>query len=471
MNSFSVSCPFGQQAQRPASVWFSIGAIVTRHCRCAATISANQPIHSIPQTAPGCAANSGILRQRPDAASCHANTTIRSDQPVTYLTKGFRDELAPVAERAREPIADLTTQLTEIEAPTNDEGDRADVLEGVLRERGFDDVRHDDLHDVTGVIRGKRSDTCVLLAAHIDTVFPRNVDVTVTREGDRLKAPGVGDNTISVATVVQLKSVLEELGIQPDVDIMITGNVGEEGLGDLRGMRAVMDANAHIGAAIAVEGHALGRITHQGVGSRRLEVTITGPGGHSWGDFGRPSAIHAAANLIADLDRIELPQNPKTSFNVGILEGGISVNTIAPSARMVIDMRSLEQDALETLVSKVRECIDATATDEISVQTTVVGDRPAGRLSANQGLVPIAREALALVEIESSLDASSTDANIPISRNIPAICIGVASGGNAHREDEYIDLELVPTGVTQLAMVTLEAARLLASNELAITEN
>ncbi len=387
---------------------------------------------------------------------------------MSYLTRKVRDQLAAAAQRAREPIAKLTTLLTEVPAPTNDEGDRAKLLARILDERGFKDVRTDELHNVTAVIPGKRSDRCVLLAAHSDTVFPRSVDVSVTREGNRLRAPGVGDNTISIATVVHLRTLLAELGIVPDVDIMVTGNVGEEGLGDLRGMRAVMDANPSVGAAIAVEGHALGRITHQGVGSRRLEVLITGPGGHSWGDFGRPSAIHAAGRLVARLDAITLLGNPKTTLNVGILEGGISVNTIAPEARLVIDMRSLEQDALESLVRSVSTQIDAIATHDLSTQTTVVGDRPAGRLPADQGLVPIAREALALVDIDASLDASSTDANIPISRGIPAICIGVASGGNAHREDEYIDLDLVPAGMTQLAMVTLEAARLLAEGRLEI---
>ncbi len=235
-------------------------------------------------------------------------------------------------------------------------------------------------------------------------------------------------------------------------------------------MRAVMDANPEIGAAVAVEGHALGRITHQGVGSRRLEVTLTGPGGHSWGDFGRPSAIHAAAKLVAQLDAIPLPAEPKTTLNVGILTGGISVNTIAPDARMVIDMRSLDQDALERLVREAERRIAAARTNDITVDSKVVGDRPAGRLPEDQGLVPIARASLELLDIDPTLDASSTDANIPISRRIPAVCIGVASGGHAHREDEYIDLELVPTGVTQLAMVTLEAARLLGNDELKIVD-
>lgn len=389
---------------------------------------------------------------------------------MTFLTSAFRDQLAPVTRDAKEPIAELTLRLSAIPAPTNDEGERASALATILRDAGFDDVTVDDLDDVTGRIRGRRSDRAVLLAAHTDTVFPRSVDVTPRREGDRLFGPGIGDNTISIATVVVLKSLLDRLGIVPDVDIIVTGNVGEEGLGDLRGMRAVMDANPEIGAAVAVEGHALGRITHQGVGSRRLEVTLTGPGGHSWGDFGRPSAIHAAAKLVAQLDAIPLPAEPKTTLNVGILTGGISVNTIAPDARMVIDMRSLDQDALERLVSEAERRIVAARTNDITVDSKVVGDRPAGRLPEDQGLVPIARASLELLDIDPTLDASSTDANIPISRRIPAVCIGVASGGHAHREDEYIDLELVPTGVTQLAMVTLEAARLLGNDELKIVD-
>lgn len=389
---------------------------------------------------------------------------------MTFLTSAFRDQLAPVARDAKEPIAELTLRLSAIPAPTNDEGERASALASILRDAGLDDVTVDDLDDVTGRIRGRRSDRAVLLAAHTDTVFPRSVDVTPRREGDRLFGPGIGDNTISIATVVVLKSLLDRLGIVPDVDIIVTGNVGEEGLGDLRGMRAVMDANPEIGAAVAVEGHALGRITHQGVGSRRLEVTLTGPGGHSWGDFGRPSAIHAAAKLVAQLDAIPLPAEPKTTLNVGILTGGISVNTIAPDARMVIDMRSLDQDALERLVREAERRIAAARTNDITVDSKVVGDRPAGRLPEDQGLVPIARASLELLDIDPTLDASSTDANIPISRRIPAVCIGVASGGHAHREDEYIDLELVPTGVTQLAMVTLEAARLLGNDELKIVD-
>ena len=234
--------------------------------------------------------------------------------------------------RTPKAVAELTLRLSAIPAPTNDEGERASALATILRDAGFDDVTVDDLDDVTGRIRGRRSDRAVLLAAHTDTVFPRSVDVTPRREGDRLFGPGIGDNTISIATVVVLKSLLDRLGIVPDVDIIVTGNVGEEGLGDLRGMRAVMDANPEIGAAVAVEGHALGRITHQGVGSRRLEVTLTGRVA-TVGRFRRQR--HSRRREAGGAARCHpASAEPKTTLNVGILTGGISVNTIAPDARM-----------------------------------------------------------------------------------------------------------------------------------------
>lgn len=385
---------------------------------------------------------------------------------MTFLTPEFRDRAGTVAVQYLEPIADLTTKLAEIASPTGDEIDRARLVADILRAESFETVSIDTLNDVTGRIKGMDSSKTLLIAAHIDTVFPRSVDVSVKRDDNRLHGPGVGDNTISVAAVALLRRIFEDLEVTPEVDILITGNVGEEGLGDLRGMRAVIDAHPDIGAAIALEGHSLGCVTHVGVGSRRLEVTFSGPGGHSWGAFGRPSAIHAAAQVVCRLDTIELPTDPKTTLNVGLFEGGISVNTIAPQARLVIDMRSVEQAKLETLVTEVNRIISDAATSEMKADVTIVGDRPAGRLPHDRGVAGIASEALRLLGLEPIFHPSSTDANIPISRNIPSACIGLASGGNVHREDEYIDLDPVPTGLTQLILVTLETARLLRAGRL-----
>jgi acetylornithine deacetylase/succinyl-diaminopimelate desuccinylase-like protein len=362
-----------------------------------------------------------------------------------------------------EPIVELTSEIAAVPAPTNDEGERAAFVFQKLQQLGYDDVRIDDLHNVTGRVRGKDSSTCLLLAGHLDTVFPRDVPLTVRREGDVLAGPGIGDNSVSVAAVALVAQALDRLGIVPAVDLVVTGNVGEEGLGDLRGMRAVVDSLPEIGGAIAVEGHSLGRITHRAVGSRRLRVTVTGPGGHSWGAAGLPSAIHHLARLVAHLDDIPLSANPKTSFNAGIFQGGISVNTIAPEAVAVLDMRSTSADALRELVGHVEDVLAMPAPPGITVTVDVVGDRPAGELPADAGLVPIATEVLKELGFEVALDASSTDANIPISRGIPSICIGLTTGGNVHRVDEYIHISPLAQGFAQLLLTTIRSAEAIAA--------
>ncbi len=365
-----------------------------------------------------------------------------------------------------EPIAELAAAIAAVPAPTNDEAERARFVAEKLTALGHSDVTVDHLSDVVGRLPGKDSSRALLLAAHIDTVFPRDTQISVSREGDVLAAPGIGDNSVSVAAVAMVGQALEQLGHTPAVDILVTGNVGEEGLGDLRGMCAVVDSLPHLGGAIAVEGHSLGRITNRAVGSRRLRVTVTGPGGHSWGDAGRPSAIHAIAGLVTRLDGIELSRDPKTTLNVGLVSGGISVNTIAPEASIVIDMRSTSAESLARLIARVEQEIAQTGFEQISVKTETVGDRPAGELPQDRGLVPIGIAVLRSLGIEATCDASSTDANIPISRGIPAMCIGLTSGGNVHRVDEFIRLRPLATGFAQLVLNTIIASDSIANDSL-----
>ncbi|MGB3304850.1 MAG: M20/M25/M40 family metallo-hydrolase [Thermomicrobiales bacterium] len=375
--------------------------------------------------------------------------------------------VASVAESLIADIIALTTELTEVPAPTNDEAERATVVHRVLTESLYEDVTTDHLANVVGRLPGRMTGgPSVLLAAHIDTVFPRDVPIRVTRRGDVLAAPGVGDNTVSVATVAMFATALDRLGIVPATDIHVTGNVGEEGLGDLRGMRAVVDSLPNLGAAIAVEGHSLGRITNRAVGSKRFRVTVTGPGGHSWGDAGRASAIHALARIVSRLSEIPLGTDPKTSLNVGLFEGGISVNTIAPEATAVIDMRSIGAEALARLVDQVEKTIRSAGSKELSVRIEVVGDRPAGEMPLDRGIVPIGISVLKQLGIDAICDASSTDANIPISRGIPSMCIGLTTGGNAHRVDEFIRLEPLAKGFTQLILTTLAVSDALAAGTL-----
>lgn len=362
-----------------------------------------------------------------------------------------------------EPIIKLTTELTEIPAPSNDESDRARAVQHVLEEKGYDDVRVDDIFNVTGRIPGKDRSKSLLVAAHTDTVFPREVDLTVTRDGDTLHGPGVGDNTVAVATVAMLKEAFEKLGVTPAIDIVVTGNVGEEGLGDLRGMKAVCAALPDMVGAIAVEGHALGGVTHDAVGSRRYRVTVTGLGGHSWGQAGTPSAIHHLAQMIAAMDNIPLTSDPKTSFNAGIVQGGISVNTIAPEAVAVLDMRSTSAEALEALVSEVDAVLAMPRPTGVEVSVEVVGDRPAGSQPSDGVLVKIADDVLTELGFTSIRhEPGSTDANVPIALGIPAICIGVTTGSYAHREDEFINISPIPKGFAHLITVILKSAEALA---------
>lgn len=365
-----------------------------------------------------------------------------------------------------EPIATLAATVAAVPAPTGDESERAVLVSETLSRLGYDDVVTDKLFDVIGRISGATEAPALLLAGHTDTVFPRDTPITITRTGDILAGPGIGDNSLSVAAVAMVKDALAQLEFVPPVDMFVTGNVGEEGLGDLRGMRAVMDALPQVGAAIAVEGHSLGRVTNRAVGSRRLKVTVTGPGGHSWGDAGRPSAIHELARLVTSLDAIELAADPKTSLNVGLFTGGISVNTIAPDATAIIDMRSVSADSLAALVADVERRIAGVVVPGIDLHVEVVGDRPAGALPDDSGLVPIAVDVLAALGMEAICDASSTDANIPISRGIPSMCIGLTTGGNVHRVDEYIRIRPIATGFSQLLLNIILATQALAKGRL-----
>ncbi len=377
---------------------------------------------------------------------------------MSLLTSTLVAQVSAIAGQLVEPIAALTTVIASVPAPTNDEAARAQVVSDCLTRLGHSDVRIDEISDVVGRLPGRDSSKALLLAAHIDTVFPIETEINVSRTGDVLAAPGIGDNSLSVAAVAMVGKALEQLGRELPVDVYVTGNVGEEGLGDLRGMRAVIDQLPMLGGVIAVEGHSLGRITHKAVGSRRLRITVNGPGGHSWGDAGRPSAIHALARLVARLDEIELIRDPKTTLNVGLFEGGISVNTIAPDATIVIDMRSTSPESLHRLIRRVEEEIAHVETTELSVAIETVGDRPAGEVSRSRGMVPIGIDVLRALGIDATCDASSTDANIPISRGIPAMCIGLTTGGNVHRVDEFVRLRPLATGFAQLLLNTIVAA-------------
>jgi tripeptide aminopeptidase len=370
------------------------------------------------------------------------------------------DALAP-------DVLSLTRKVAEIPAPTNDEGERTRFFRERAEHLGLK-VTCDDIGDVVATIPGRLSPGAgaksLLVAAHLDTVFGRDVALEVASSEGRMAGPGIGDNSLAVATALLLPTLFERAGVKPAVNVLITGNVGEEGLGNLRGIRQVMDDHPDVGAVIALEGHNLGRVTHVAVGSRRYRVTAIGPGGHSWGDFGQPSAIHVLAKFIADLDAIPLPRMPKTTLNVGTIEGGVSVNTIAPSVSCLLDLRSTDESSLQRLSERVtRLAAKHSRTDGVTLTLETIGERPAGVAPVDSPVVKMATATLNVLGVEATLDASSTDANVPIAAGIPAVCIGLTSGGNVHRVDEFIDTAPVPVGIAQLGLLSLAICELLAA--------
>lgn len=357
-------------------------------------------------------------------------------------------------------IVDLAVAIQQIPAPTFDEEARAGFVETQFVQLGLEDVQQDELHNVYGCYRGVGEDDPLFLTAHTDTVFSKETDHAVRRGADRVHGAGIADNSLGVAALLTVARSITDLGLQCSRDIWFVANVGEEGLGDLRGMRAVLDRFGDQGRYIVLEGGLYGYVCHQAIGVRRYRIEVSGPGGHSWGAFGTPSAIHVLGRLITAIDSLEVPESPKTTYNVGVVEGGTTINAIAQSAQLLLDLRSEDGRSLNAVVSQVRELVRrANEQDEISVRMTLIGDRPAGQIPRETPLVQWAVSALKETgcdEIEFTV--GSTDANIPLSRGLPAVCIGVTQSGNTHRPDEYMETEPIPRGVGQALLLTLAAA-------------
>lgn len=360
-------------------------------------------------------------------------------------------------------VVNLTVAIQQIPAPTFDESRRARFIERQFREQGLHDVQQDELHNVYGRLPGRSPNALpVVVSAHSDTVFGHETDLSVRRNGQRVYGPGIADNSLGVAALLLLTETMQTCDLRPQRPIWFVANVGEEGLGDLNGMRAVVDRFGKAAVYLVLEGGLYGYVCHQAVGVRRYRIDVQAPGGHSWGAFGAPSAIHVLGRLIAAIDEIELPVDPKSTFNVGLVEGGTAINAIAQSARMLLDLRSEDPGALDGLVQKV-ETLVATADKEkdVAVTMTLIGSRPSGHLPRT---APLARWAVAALETvgcqEIEFTAGSTDANIPLSRGFPAVCVGLSRSGNTHRPDEYMEVEPIPSGLGQALLLLLAAGDL-----------
>jgi acetylornithine deacetylase/succinyl-diaminopimelate desuccinylase-like protein len=342
-------------------------------------------------------------------------------------------------------------RLTEIPAPPFQEARRAAVVKELLSEFGLP-VQIDKTGNVIGELRGVNEKEIVCLAAHLDTVFPAGTDVSVRHEGSRMMAPGISDNGAGLAALLAIVRALRAAHIKPQRTILFVADVGEEGEGNLRGMRALVENyRAKLKAIVVLDGSSTDHVTTKALASRRLEAVITGPGGHSWSDFGMPNPINALVRGSVRFINTKVPSNPRTTFNIGQIEGGTSVNSIPYEARIKVDVRSESEDELARLESALRECIAAGVRDEMDSardrskgklewKVELLGSRPGGELAADSPLLAALRAADEAVGNQSRIERSSTDANIPLSAGIDAISIGAGgNGGGAHSLQEWYD--------------------------------
>ena len=354
----------------------------------------------------------------------------------------------------------------EIPAPPFKEEKRAAYYQQRFTELGLKNVRIDKEGNVIGERPGASNDTTLVLAAHLDTVFPEETDVKVKREGNILKGPGIGDDCRGLAVILTVARALNEAKIATKGTIFFVANVGEEGLGDLRGVKYLFNTELkdRITHFISVDGTGT-RTTNAGVGSNRYRVTFKGPGGHSYGAFGLPSPIHALGRAIEKISRFEVPKTPKTTFNVGRIEGGTSVNSVAHTAWMEVDMRSESGAALAKLDAQFQQAILDALREEndfwkhekkLTVEVNLVGKRPVGDQPADAPIVQAAIAADAALGLKSSFGVGSTDSNIPMSLNIPAITIGGGGiGREAHALSESFDTTASHLGPQRALLIVL----------------
>jgi tripeptide aminopeptidase len=420
-----------------------------------------------------------VSRRRLVLASCVIAASIAAARAQTPPTGAEAILRSPAFEAASDFLArdydrfvrELVT-LTEIPAPPFKETARAAAFLQMLRASGLADVEMDAEGNVMGVRRGspsaRRASASALRAsadrpadkamlavlAHLDTVFPEGTDVRVRRDGTKLRAPGVGDDTRGLALMLTMIRAMDAAHIQTTSDILFVGNVGEEGEGDLRGAKYLLLKGKHkdrVKTFIAIDGGDQANITNGALGSKRYRVTFKGPGGHSYGAFGFVNPAFAMGDAIAKFSRVNVPANPKTTFNVGVVRGGTSVNSIPTEMSMDVDMRSESPDALNKVVADfqalVREAVDeentarSTKEGKIVADVKLIGDRPSGGTPANSPLVQSATAVLKAFGLTPHYSISSTDSNIPISLGIPAITIGRGPSERSHSLDEWTDVE------------------------------
>jgi acetylornithine deacetylase/succinyl-diaminopimelate desuccinylase-like protein len=366
-------------------------------------------------------------------------------------------------------VTEQQVRLTEIPAPEFNEGPRAEFVKKLLESTGLK-ARIDKTGNVIAERPGSDSNSVILLAAHLDTVFPASIDVKVKRDGNRLNAPGIADNGAGLAALVGLARALSESRIRTTKTIVLAADVGEEGEGNLRGIRALVENYAQrLAAVIAIDGASMEHVTTQGIASQRVEVEVTGPGGHSWSDFGAPNPITALSRAIVKFSSVPVSENPRSSYNFGVIDGGTSVNSIPASVSVKVDLRSEQESQVRVMESALKEAVQSGVREENAaaransdpVKATLrsLGVRPSGKLPDNSPLLDTIRSVDTFLGSRSRLESSSTDANIPLSLGIPAVSIGGGGkGGGSHTPAEWYDATGREAGLKRLFLITVALA-------------
>jgi tripeptide aminopeptidase len=380
--------------------------------------------------------------------------------------------------RSQEPqLAHWQLEMARIAAPPFGEGPRAAWLAERFRELGLDDVRIDDVGNVFGIHPGFGR-RYITLSAHIDTVFPAGTPLNVRQQGSRLFGPGVSDNGAGVTAMLAIVALLRSVRIRHALPFLFIGNVGEEGEGDLRGMRHIFATprwKDSIAYSLILDGAGSDTVVAEALGSRRFEIIVRGPGGHSWSDFGAPNPIVILARAIESFCQTPVPTTPKSTFNIGVIRGGTSVNSIPESASMRVDLRSTSKTELEKLERSLRICLDHAVSAEqhlgetrgsiqrkthaVTSEVVVIGDRPAGELDPNARMLQVLRAVDAHLGNVAQVQRASTDANIPLSLGREALAIGGGgSGGGAHTLQEWFDCSGRELGLKRILLTLLALA-------------
>jgi tripeptide aminopeptidase len=409
-------------------------------------------------------------------------------EPVPSVKQEVQQEVARLAAapevrtafnwfRLQEPqLAHWQMEMARIPAPPFGESARGEWLAERFREVGLDDVRIDDVGNVFGTHPGfgKRY---IALSAHIDTVFPASTPLNIRQQGSRLYGPGVSDNGAGVAAMLGIAALLRSVRLRHAMPFVFIGNVGEEGEGDLRGMRHIFSTprwKDSIAYSLVLDGAGADTIVAEALGSRRFEVIVRGPGGHSWSDFGAPNPIVILAKAVGMFTATQVPNTPKTTFNIGVIRGGTSVNSIPESASMKVDIRSTSMMEMERLEQALRLALNRAVEDEtlaaemrssaqkrpgVSCEVVVIGNRPAGELPPGARILQVVRAVDAQLANAAQIQRASTDANIPLSLGLEAVAIGGGgSGGGAHTLQEWFDSNGRELGLKRILLTMLALA-------------